>query len=195
MPALRSTGLLPARAMVTLRSAPPAALSYTVSSSAPLVAARAAGSCVTLNRASWGAASILVSASDAGGLSAVQRFTARVVGTATGAFLDDPIVAGVTPIKAIHFTELRMRIDAARGAFGLGRVAWTDSVLTPGATRVQVVHLLELREALVAAYGAAGRSAPGWTDATPVGGATPIRALHVMELRAAVAALERRLLQ
>ena len=105
-------------------------------------------------------------------------------------FTDHPIVPGETPVKTVHFTELRTRINGVRTAVGLGRFAWTDPVLSAGVTRVRLVHLLELRSALRAAYSASGRSAPLWTDAAPTAGATPIRAAHLMELRAAVVALE-----
>ena len=105
-------------------------------------------------------------------------------------FTDAPIRPGVTPVRAVHFTELRTRIDALRREAGLGPFAWTDPVLKAGVTRVRLAHLLELREALAAAYAAAGRSVPRWTDAAPVGGTTPIRAVHLMELRAAVVGLE-----
>ena len=76
-------------------------------------------------------------------------------------------MAGVTPVRAVHFTELRTRIDALREAAGLGRFRWTDPVLRAGVTPVRLVHLLELREALAAAYAAAGRAPPRWTDAAP----------------------------
>ena len=105
-------------------------------------------------------------------------------------FTDDLIVPGVTRVRAVHFTELRARINAVRIAAGLGQFGWTDRVLSAGATRVRLVHLLELRSALAAAYAAAGRSAPRWSDASPTAGRTPIRAAHLMELRAAVVALE-----
>ena len=93
----------------------------------------------------------------------------------------------MTPIKAVHFTELRARIDALQGRAGLGRFAWTDPVLRAGVTRVRRVHLVELREALAAAYAAEGRAVPPWT---PAGAGSPIRAAHLMELRAAVLRLE-----
>ena len=102
----------------------------------------------------------------------------------------DPIVPGLTPVRAVHFTELRTRIDAVRGTAGLGRFPWTDPILTARVTPVRLVHLLELREALAAVYAATGRAAPRWTDAAPVAGTTPIRAAHLLELRAAVTALE-----
>ena len=156
-------------------------LRYTVSSSAPQVASvLATGARVRLTAVGAGAAAIRVTASDPGGLRATQSFRARV----TAPFTDDPIRAGVTPIKAVHFTELRARIDLLRREAGLTPFRWTDPVLTAGVTPVRLVHLLELREALVATYTAAGQAAPRWTDASPVGGTTPIRAAHVMELRA-----------
>ena len=167
------------------------ALTYTVSSSAPrVVAARAAGARVTLTAVGEGAATIRVTATDPGGLSAVQSFTVTVSTPVSGSFTDDPLQPGVTAVKAIHFTELRTRIDALRSAAGLPRFSWTDPVLRTGVTRVRRVHLLELRSALAEAYRATGRSTPRWTDASPAAGSTPIRALHLTELRAAVLALE-----
>lgn len=167
-------------------------LTYTAASSTPgAVTVSAAGTTgVTLTAVSEGTATIRVTATDPGGLSAVQAFRVTVEQRVTVPFTDDPIVPGVTPVRAVHLTELRTRIDGLRMAVGLGRLAWTDPVLTAGATPVRLVHLLELRSALAAAYRAAGRAAPLWTDAAPVGGTTPVRAAHLMELRAAVRALE-----
>ena len=163
------------------------ALTYTASSSAPpVVTALAAGARVALTAAGLGRAVVEVTASDPSGLSASQTFEARV----TAPFTDDPPRPGETPVRAVHFTELRARIDVLRGEAGLGRFAWTDPVLRAGATRVRLAHLLELREALGQAYRAAGRAAPRWTDPAPRAGATPIRAVHLTELREAVLALE-----
>ena len=164
-------------------------LTYAVSSSAlHVVTVLAAGARVTLTAMSAGTATIRVTATDPGGLSATQAFTVTVAMRAP--FTDDPIVAGVTPVRAVHFTELRAHIDALREEAGLGRFRWTDPVLRAGVTPVRLVHLLELREALGAAYTAAGRAEPRWTDAAPTAGTTPIRAAHLTELRAAVVALE-----
>ena len=166
------------------------ALTYAVSSSVPrVVSVLAAGARVTLTAVAEGTATIRVTASDPGGLTATQTFSVRVGGS-SAPFSDPEIVPGVTPVRAVHFTELRTRIDGLRTAAGLGRFAWTDAVLTPGVTRVRLVHLLQMRSALAEAYRAAGRPAPRWADAAPVGGTTPIRAAHLMELRAAVLALE-----
>ena len=167
------------------------ALTYTASSSAPrVVTASAAGVAVTLAAAGEGRATIRVTATDPGGLSAGQSFTVTVSTTVSAAFTDDPLQPGVTPVKAVHFTELRTRIDALRSAAGLLPFSWTDPVLRAGVTQVRRVHLLELRSALAEAYSAAGRAAPRWTDALPTAGTTPIRSLHVTELRAAVLVLE-----
>ena len=162
-------------------------LTFRAASSAPhVVTVRAAGARVTLTPAGAGTATIEVTATDPGGLSAAQAFRVRV----TPPFTDDPIVPGETPIRAVHFTELRARIDVLRIEAGLARFRWTNPGLRTRVTRVRRVHLVELREALAEAYAAAGRAAPPWTDPTPVAGTTPIRAAHLTELRAAVRALE-----
>ena len=165
------------------------ALTYAAASSAPAVALVAvSGSGVTVTPLAAGRATVTVTATDAGGsnMTATQAFAVTV----TRRFTDHPLIPGVTPVRAVHFTELRTRIDALRSAVGLGRFAWTDPVLRAGVTPVGLVHLIELREALAAVYAAAGSTAPRWTDALPVAGTTPIRAAHVMEMRAAVVALE-----
>ena len=88
-------------------------------------------------------------------------------------FTDHPIVPAETPVRAVHFTELRARIDILRVGTSLGRFAWTDPILRAGLSRVRLVHLLELRAALTEAYSAAGRAAPVWTDAVADGGHDP----------------------
>ena len=109
-----------------------------------------------------------------------------VCGVGAGAFTDDPIVAGETPVRAIHFTELRTRIDALRVTHGLGQFPWTDATLAAGVA-VRGIHMSELRTALRQAYAAAGRSA-GFTTAAVQAG-SGIRAQHINELRRAVEAL------
>ena len=164
-------------------------LVYTGASSAPqVVAVTVSGAQMRLRGVTEGAATIEVTATDPDGLSAARRFAATV--TTSPPFTDDPIVPGVTPVRAVHFTELRSRIDSLRLAAGLTPFAWTDPVLQAGETPVRLVHLLELRQALGAAYQAASRTPPRWIDAAPAAGATPIRAAHLTELRAAVVALE-----
>ena len=84
------------------------------SSSAGVASAVAAGVRVTLTASGVGRAVIEVTAADPAGLSATQTFAARV----TAPFTDDPIRPGVTPVRAVRFTELRARIDALRGEAG-----------------------------------------------------------------------------
>ena len=165
-------------------------LAYAASSSSPgVVAVRAAGRRVTLTAVREGAAAIRVTATDPGGLSAARSFTATVTATVPAPFTDDPVVPGATPIRAVHFTELRARIDAVRRGLGLAPYRWTNPDLQPGVTSVRLRHVLELREALAAAYAASGRAAPRWNDPLPLT-RTPIRAVHLTGLRAAVTALE-----
>lgn len=167
------------------------ALTYTVSSSAPqVVTASVTGALVMLAARSEGAARIRVTATDARGLSAAQSFTVTVEMSPSRSFTDHPIQPGVTPVKAVHFMELRARIDALREVAGLPAFSWTDPVLRTGATRIKLAHLIELRTALADAYATAGRAVPRWTDALPASASIPIRAAHLMELRAAVMALE-----
>ena len=104
-------------------------------------------------------------------------------------FTDHPIQPGSTPVKAIHFLELRARIDALREPEGLPPFRWTDATLTPGLTPVRLVHLTELRAALAEAYRAAKLPAPPFLDGTETT-AMAIRAAHLMELRDAVEGLE-----
>ena len=163
------------------------ALTYGATTSSPaVVTALAVGSRVTLAAVDVGTATVEVTATDPDGLRAVQSFRVRV----TAPFTDDPIVPGETPVRAVHFTELRARIDVLRQEAGLVPFAWTDPALRAGVTPVRFTHLLELRAAVAAAYASVGRPAPRWTDASPAAGSTPIRAAHLMELRAAVLALE-----
>lgn len=164
-------------------------LTYGARSSAPGVATGTVlGSTVTVTAVSEGTAGITVTARDSGGLSARQTMSVAV--RRLPPFTDDPIVPGSTAVKAVHFRELRTRIDAMRARDGLARFRWTDPILAAGVTRVRLAHLLELRLALTAVYEAAGRTPPVWSDGSPIGGRTVIRAVHVMELRAAVRALE-----
>ena len=120
----------------------------------------------------------------------VARFTVKVPDGS--GFTDDPLVPGVTPLRAVHFLELRERIDALRARIGLRAFAWTDPILTSGVTPVKLVHLAELRGALEQAYETSGRLAVDYTDGALGAGVTAVRAAHVMELRRAVRELEGR---
>ena len=60
---------------------------------------------------------------------------------AAATFTDDPLVAGETPVKAVHITELRTAINAARAAVGLAAATWTDTTITAGTTAAKPVHI------------------------------------------------------
>ena len=159
-----------------------------VSSSPGVAAVAASGDTVTVTPGRPGMARVTVTATDPSGASAVQQFTVTVVARAT--FTDHPIMAWTTPIKAVHFLELRERIDALRARTRLPGFRWTDPTLLAGVTPVKRVHLTELRSALDAVYYAAGRRRPAYTDAGATAGAMSIKAAHIMELRAAVLQVE-----
>ena len=165
------------------------ALTYQVSSSAPAVATVAvSGSTVTVTPVAAGMATVTVAATDTSGSNATQQFAVTVVDPRT--FTDDPIIPGTTPIRAIHFRELRERIAGLRARVGLPAVGWTDPTLVVGVTPVKGAHLTELRLALDAVYEAVGRPGPVYADAVVAAEVNPIRAAHIMELRDAVLVLE-----
>ena len=60
-------------------------------------------------------------------------------------FTDHPIERGMTPVRPIHFLELRARIDTLRAGAALPAFPWTDPGLVPGITPIKRVHLTELR--------------------------------------------------
>ena len=164
-------------------------LTYRVASSAPAVAtAVLAGSRAILTPVSVGTVTVTVTAADTGGSSAMQRFAVAV--TAPTTFTDHPIRPGTTPIKAVHFGELRERIATLRMRWGLPAVGWTDPILMAGVTPVRRVHLTELRMALDAVYDAVRRPRPAYTDAVVAAGVTVIKTAHIMELREAILVLE-----
>jgi len=105
-------------------------------------------------------------------------------------FIDDPLTAATSVIKAVHITELRTRIDAVRTQYGLGPYAYTDPTLTAGASIIRAVHISELRTALGAVYTALGMPPPSYTDPTLTSGETVVKVAHIAELRAAVLAIE-----
>jgi hypothetical protein len=113
---------------------------------------------------------------------------AVTVSATTFTFTDEPLGPQSTIVKAIHLTELREAIDAARAARGLLAFAWTDPTITAGVTPIKEVHLTELRTALNQAYLAAGRVVPAYTDPA-VGTSVLVKAIHFSELRIALRTL------
>jgi hypothetical protein len=113
----------------------------------------------------------------------VSPFSAPDAAT-TMLFTDDPLVAGATPVKAVHVAELRQAVNFMRAAAGIGAFTFTDSNVS-GLT-VQALHLQQLRTALSAARSSLGLAAIAYTDPTLVNGSTVIKAVHFQELRNAV---------
>lgn len=103
-------------------------------------------------------------------------------------FTDDPIVAGTTPLRAVHVLEMRNRVNALRARRGLEPRVWTDDGLD-GATLVKAVHLNEVRSALEEVYLRDGRIPPGYT-ANPVVVGAPATAADVNETRNAIQRVE-----
>lgn len=94
-------------------------------------------------------------------------------------FLDDPLVAGVTTVKAQHITDLREAINAARALAGLSPANWIDAPLN-GIT-VRAAHIQELRTNLDQARSTLGLPVTAYTDSSLVG--VTIKKVHIEELR------------
>jgi hypothetical protein len=126
----------------------------------------------------------LAASSEPEGIYRTDVFVVRLLG---GSFTDTPLSPG-TVIRAVHFTELRGRIDVLRVTHGLVPFPWTESDLAPGSI-ITRAHLTDLRTALQQAYAAAGSTPPTFAE-TITSGVTLVRAAHLEELRDAVIALE-----
>lgn len=130
------------------------------------------------------------------GLAADTTYLYRVRAVATGGgmtaysnvdpattviFTNDPIVAGVTPIRAVHLTELRTAVTAMRVAASLPPLS-ADPTVTAGAP-ILAQHVTALRTGLDQARSTLLLSAISYTDPTLVAGATIVNAAHVQQLR------------
>ena len=82
------------------------------------------------------------------------------------AFADPLLGLEETTVRAVHFTELRERIDALRITHGLAAHAWTDVPLTPGVTVIKAIHLIEMRTALAEVYTAVSVTPPAYLTPT-----------------------------
>jgi len=161
---------------------------YQVSFTAPAAGTYRYASRFTLDGVNWTYCDL-----DGAGSNASLDFSTSQLGTMTigvvlPPFTDDPLGPGVTPIKTVHITELRTRVDEQRVRFGLAGFGWTDAALVAGMP-IRAVHVAELRTALQAAYTAAAVSPPAFTDPSLVAGTTSIKAIHIQELRDAVVTL------
>jgi RHS repeat-associated protein len=137
-----------------------------------------------------------VCAADAGG-DCVSAYSNAAMGMAY-VFADDPIVTDydhqhglnlslpLTPVRAVHVTDLRAAINAVRALAGLPGAQWAvpDQNL-PGAV-VLAAHVQEMRDKLGDALAALQIPAPNYTDPN-LGGAQPgtvvIQRAHFKDLR------------
>jgi Subtilase family len=105
----------------------------------------------------------------------------------TVVFTDVTLTAGTTPVKAVHFTELRTAVNAVRLLNGTGGFPFTDPTLN-ASTAVKRIHLTELRGALDEVRTPLGLPSYPYTDPTIAAGSTPIRRAHIHDLRVATGA-------
>ena len=113
-----------------------------------------------------------------------------VTATYSKIFTDDPLTSQVTPVKAVHFTELREAINTLRSNNDLSAFMFTDPVLTVGVTQSKGVHITDLRTALDEVYDALALTRPTYTDPTILAGVTVIKRAHITEIRSAVRDVE-----
>jgi hypothetical protein len=109
-----------------------------------------------------------------------SSYTVPAVAT-TFAFTDDPLVAGVTTIKTLHFNELLQVANLFRTVAGLAAISFTAPVPSAGVT-VRGIHVLNLRAGIDQARAALAMPALTYTDPT----LTTIKAVHIQELRTAL---------
>ena len=72
------------------------------------------------------------------------------LGLLTFTWTDERIEPGVTPVKAVHLTELRAALNEAYTKAGREAPSYTDQVIVPLVTPIRAVHLTELQRAVVA---------------------------------------------
>lgn len=98
------------------------------------------------------------------------------------AFVNDPLAALSTRVRAVHVTQLRTAANAVRGLAGMAPSTFTDPSL--GTLRIRALHVTELRAALDPARAALGLGALAY--ARPSLGGLNVSAVDVMELREGV---------
>ena len=96
---------------------------------------------------------------------------------------DSPLVPGVTPVKAAHFTQLREAANSVRFLAGIPSMSFSDAMV-PG-LGIKALHITQLRTAISEARAALSLSAVPAT-APPPGTGDVVKAAHVEDLRAGV---------
>ncbi len=93
----------------------------------------------------------------------------------------EAIVAGVTPIRATHVTELRTKVNGRRGNAGALNYSWSSSTISAG-NAVTAAHFNEMRTAISEVYTNCGQAAPPWSSGVITPG-TSTRKVHIDDLR------------
>ena len=114
---------------------------------------------------------------------AADQGPASAIDLATTIVFTDAIVAGVTPVKAVHLTELRTAVNAVRAAKGLPPGSFTNPI-APGAL-IRALDVIELRSNLDAARAGLGLPPVMYIDPA-LGPSTPIKRAHILQLRLGV---------
>lgn len=97
------------------------------------------------------------------------------------AYSDDPLVAGVTTVKAAHLTQMRAAVDAVRALAGVGAASWqTNPSPAPGGS-ILAAHSVELRSNLNPALSALGVTQMPSDSTLAVG--LPVKAAHIQDVR------------
>ncbi|MEO8034274.1 MAG: IPT/TIG domain-containing protein [Acidobacteriota bacterium] len=98
-------------------------------------------------------------------------------------FTNDPLVAGVTVIKAVHLAELRAAVNAVRALAGAGAFSFITGAGNVGTT-VTAAQINEIRTALDGGRSPLGLSTGGYTDT--LNSSVRIKAVHFQEIRGRV---------
>ncbi len=98
--------------------------------------------------------------------------------------VEDPTGVTVTPVRAVHITELRSAVNAVRSLAGMAAATWTNPTVAPGST-INKDDMQNLRDRLNEALTTLGIQTSTYTDSTLAGApnGTPIRGAHIRELR------------
>lgn len=99
-------------------------------------------------------------------------------------FTDSALTPGVTPIRKVHYEDLRCAINGLRENAEIGWYNFFEGV-TAGATPIKASQISSFRARLNEVYSACGQPAQTFTD-SGLTSQSPIRAVHFEELRNAV---------
>ena len=99
-------------------------------------------------------------------------------------FLEDPFPAPpqYTTVKAQHFTQLRLAVNAVQVAANQQQSSWSTPAPSIGGV-IKAIHVEELRSALASARTVLGYADPPFDEAPLVIQSTTIKRFHVQQLR------------